>query len=317
MEAAEKKVDYPDEILDRALREAIKKAENYLTPFFAYDLDEIYQIHWDWETGGGMDQDTSTLSADQLFDEIQEGGVRKSGYCNTSLYLPYGTYVVTEQQPQYAGFEYEKNLLDFKNKHYKTDLPKEVILPSIQTDLEEKYYYNSSLSQAEMERKYHIRFNPEDHVIYAHNYEGDFEIYKYGMDIGAVSNGVPKTPGKGDYFALTQNPYKPYQNAYNENDNRMTETIDYYLTEGQSGGNGIGQIYRYSSLSEQKKADHKILSVHGVETAYDGRYAPMLVPWSVTTVEKGGKSEEEDFLKAGSEEREFGGFANAVFTNQF
>ncbi len=317
MEAAEKKVDYPDEILDRALREAIKKAENYLIPFFAYDLDEIYQIHWDWETGGGMDQDTSTLSADLLFDEIQEGGVRQSGYCGTSVYLPYGTYVVTEQQPQYAGFEYGKNLQDFKNKHYKTDLPKEVILPSIQTDLKEKYYYNSSLSQAEMERKYHIRFNPEDHVIYAHNYEGDFEIYKYGMDIGAVSNGVPKTPGKGDYFTLTQNPYKPYQNAYNENDNRMTETVDYYLTEGQSGRNGIGQIYRYSSLSEQKKANHKMLSVHGVETAYDGRYAPMLVPWSVTTMGKRGKSEEEDFLKTGSKEREFGGFAKAIFTNRF
>ena len=68
-QAAEGKADYPDEIYDRALWEAVKKAENYLKPFFMYDLDEIYAILWDGEEHGGSDKDASTLSADSLSRE--------------------------------------------------------------------------------------------------------------------------------------------------------------------------------------------------------------------------------------------------------
>lgn len=55
---------FTDELLDCGMREAIEKAQNYLKPFFAYDLDELYAIAWDEEAGGGADGDLTTLSAD-------------------------------------------------------------------------------------------------------------------------------------------------------------------------------------------------------------------------------------------------------------
>lgn len=42
--------------------------------------------------------------------------------------LPYGTYVVVEQQPKYAW------LKDWKNRHYETDRPKEIKLPAVYAD---------------------------------------------------------------------------------------------------------------------------------------------------------------------------------------
>ena len=58
-------VKYSDQLYDEALWEAIKKAENYLKPFFAYDLDAIYAVKWDTDTDGGKDKDKTTLSADE------------------------------------------------------------------------------------------------------------------------------------------------------------------------------------------------------------------------------------------------------------
>ncbi|MFR5731832.1 MAG: hypothetical protein ACLUD2_07675 [Clostridium sp.] len=55
---------FSDEILDRAMREAMVKAQNYLKPFFAYDLDALYAIAWDEAPGGGADGDPATLSVD-------------------------------------------------------------------------------------------------------------------------------------------------------------------------------------------------------------------------------------------------------------
>ena len=332
-QAAEGKADYPDEIYDRALWEAVKKAENYLKPFFMYDLDEIYAILWDGEEHGGSDKDASTLSADSL---SREG----DGYYGISAYLPYGTYVVSEQQPKYSGSEYGKNLKDFKNKHYQIDKPKEISLPAVYDGQEGKeeffdrlngyYCYDASMLQSELERKYRIRFNQEDHVIQAHNHHGDFEIYKYGMDISRITNGIPQNPGKQDYFALTQNPYKPYKNYYNPADNRTAEKVEYYLSEGKTGQKGIAPDYRYSSVSEHGKTADNVLhfggistennvpgiwyqdqvaAMHGVQTAYDGLYAPMLIPWSIKAPAMsegdiaGGKDEktgESDYIGLGN-----------------
>ena len=78
---------FTDELLDCGMREAIEKAQNYLKPFFAYDLDELYAIAWDEEAGGGADGDLTTLSADVL--NQSEGQV--SEYYGISAMLPYGT----------------------------------------------------------------------------------------------------------------------------------------------------------------------------------------------------------------------------------
>lgn len=40
-----------------------------------------------------------------------------------SEYLPYGTYVLAEQQP------FKAQWMDFENRHYRIDPPKEIVLP--------------------------------------------------------------------------------------------------------------------------------------------------------------------------------------------
>lgn len=150
---------YADELYDHALAEAIKKAENYLKPFFSYDLDEIYAIAWDGEAHGGTDHDPTTLSADTLCGETAYGA--DGYYFGVSAYLPYGTYVVVEQQPQ------ETVAGDLKNRHYRTDEPKEVILPSVYASYEDSqsdpevwnpyYRYDAGMTAEQMQARYQIR----------------------------------------------------------------------------------------------------------------------------------------------------------------
>ena len=82
-------VPYDDYIHDYALFLAIRKAYNYLRPFYENDLDTIYSVEWDSAANGGNDQDVTTLSVDNHED---------GGFYNTSAYLPYGTYVIVEQR---------------------------------------------------------------------------------------------------------------------------------------------------------------------------------------------------------------------------
>ncbi len=269
---------FSDEILDRGMRKAIEKAEDYLKPFFAYDLDALYAIAWDEEEDGGADKDQTTLSADMA--EVSEDGQTVSAYYGISAMLPYGTYVVVEQQPRYAS------LSDFKNRHYEIDQPKEIELPAAYTDeagareypgvLDPFYRYQASLAAAEQEKHYQIRFREESRVVQGHSDRGDFKVYPYGWTSDPESNHV------------------------------MTN---------QSGGVGMSldqSACRYSSVSEQAcVADHvaypegtktednvpgtwyqdRVLAMQGSQTAYDGRYAPMLVPYSVIGEADGGSDD--------------------------
>ena len=179
---------FTDELLDCGMREAIEKAQNYLKPFFAYDLDELYAIAWDEEAGGGADGDLTTLSADVL--NQSEGQV--SEYYGISAMLPYGTYVVVEQQPKYAW------LKDWKNRHYETDRPKEIELPAVYADeagaqaspgvLDPFYRYQASFSAAQLEQRYQIRFLEESRVLQAHSDRGDFEIFPYGLTAASAAH---------------------------------------------------------------------------------------------------------------------------------
>ena len=333
------KVAYSDEMYDEALRNAITKAENYLKPFFSYDLDEIYAIAWDSAENGGSDNNQTTLSADTLNGDANLAS--EGYYFGTSKYLPYGTYVVVEQQPKYD------NLEDFKNKHYQIDKPREVELPAVYASYDgsqespEEYnsYYNydANISQSEMERKYKIRFNEETlHRIKGRNAEGDFEVYKYGMDIDRINNGT-KTPQAGDYFALTQDVFKPYKNYYNAQDDRTTGDVPYYLTEGLSGKEKVSKYYRYSSVAENagtandvaypggtKTEDNvpgiqykdNVKTMQGVKTAYDGKYASMLVPWTVVASDNQ-TSEITDVAVSATGESSYKGFSYTKFRNRF
>lgn len=122
--ANDEAVTYQDEIYDKALYQAILQAEEYLAPFFNYDLDFIYAVLWDSEKDGGIDGDWSTLSADQI-EEVEENLEYAFG---VSEYLPYGTYMVVEQQP------YKAEWRDLKNRHFTIDTPKEIALPLYSED---------------------------------------------------------------------------------------------------------------------------------------------------------------------------------------
>ena len=184
--------NYGDAVYDEALNKAIVKAENYLKPFFKYDLDKIYALSWDSELAGGKDTDLTTLSADLMNgDETY----------NYSVYLPYGEYIVVEQQPTYVGPS-AAAFNDFLNKHYSIDRPKEVKVPSlyeagISNAATDNYdtIYTFDISKGNetwATKDYLIRFGEEwnqngtganSHVIRAHSYYGDFEVYPYGLDV--------------------------------------------------------------------------------------------------------------------------------------
>jgi uncharacterized surface anchored protein len=330
---------YSDEVYDKALSEAIRKAENYLKPFFAHDLDRIYSIEWDSAQDGGSDTDLTTLSADTLYGDVS--GSSDGYYFATSKYLPYGTYVVAEQQPKFS------NLGDLKNKHYQIDKPREVFLPSVYADYDgsqatpevtNNYYnYSASITQPDMESKFKIRFNEESiNVIKGRNAEGDFEVYKYGMDIDNIRNGSTGT-GSGDYFALSQNGFKPYKNYYNEQDNRTTGNVPYYLSEGLSGREAVSKYYRYSSVTENKgiandvpfpggtitesndagiQYKDNVTTMQGVQIAYDGKYAPMLVPWTVVASDNA-VTEIADSALSPNGESSYKGFGYTKFRNSF
>lgn len=69
---------YPDEQYDHALFFAIQKAEEYLQPFFRYDLGKIYAIAWDSEEDGGPDGDQTTLT-----DSKEKWGDKGRGSCGS------------------------------------------------------------------------------------------------------------------------------------------------------------------------------------------------------------------------------------------
>ena len=327
-ESATGRNTYSDEVYDKALSEAIKKAENYLKPFFSYDIDRIYSIEWDSAQEGGADKDLTTLSADTLFGDT--AGNSDGYYFATSKYLPYGTYVVAEQQPKYS------NLGDLKNKHYQIDKPREVSLPSVYADYDgsqatpevtNNYYnYSAGSTQPDMESKYKIRFNEESvNIIKGRNADGDFEVYKYGMDIDNIRNGITGT-GSGDYFALSQNGFKPYKNYYNEQDNRISGNVPYYLSEGLSGRDAVSKYYRFSSVAENKgiandvpfpgQYKDNVATMQGAQIAYDGNYAPMLVPWTVVASDNA-VTEVADSALTPNGESSYKGFGYTKFNNKF
>lgn len=311
------KETYQDEIYDKALSEAIKKAENYLKPFFIYDLDEIYAINWDSEKNGGADQDHSTLAANQ----------EQEAYCyGVSAYLPYGVYVAVEQQPSRA------DLGDLYNKHYQIDKPKEIQVPSLyEAGGNEKspemyhpfYHYTASDTPEELEKKYQIRFNEEwnathtddlrNYVIRAQGNAGDYEIYKYGLNADRLSGEITYPGGSYLYqgFLIAQGGFRPYKDVY-EAGNPL---CDYKSNQE------IKNIYSYAALSEQAEVKDSVLyqnpsgfylkdgvkAMTGELTAYDGQYAAALVPFSVTE-----PAEEKTYDAA-----HFTGYADGKYRNRF
>lgn len=348
--------DYTEQVYDQALNAALEKAYNYLKPFFAYDLDEIYAVSWDSEAGGGKDQDKDTLSADQDGESYTYG---------LSCYLPYGTYVIVEQQPKYVG-EDEAAFNDFLNKHYQIDQPKEVMVPAVYEEgtetggsrkLNQAYQYDAHMPLVNQAGRYQIRFGEEwdgnggdqrQYVIRAHNNDGDFEVYKYGLEPDKLSGTISYEGESYGYrgYGITQEEFDPLKDYYNPihqaNGKPLTreqganENSHYYGDDGNKGvttANGetyeadaVEKRYHYGSVSEQAgrannvRFEHEMdgsgdngagavyrdaAAMQGVQTAYDGLYAPMLVPYSVV--------EPEDETQYAPSEME--GYADGTYRN--
>lgn len=344
-------MDYQEQVYDEALFNALEKAYNYLKPFYNNDLDTIYSVEWDTAENGGKDGDFTTLSADTLYNEDYYYGV--------SAYLPYGTYVIVEQQP------YTDSLDDFKNKHFKTDKPKEVILPAVYEEdgnlespeiFDDYYNYNSSDTPEQLAEKYLIRFNEEwadnhtddlrNYVIRAHNYDGNFEVYKYGLDVDKLVDTITYDGGSYDYagFNIIQDEYDPLKNYYND---PLVDTAHeggnsnaHYKADDQNKGiitanrthyrdDAIEKRYHYGSISENFGIANNVIYQHGTatddnnpsgfyfkdkvntmtgnQTAYEGKYASMLVPWTVAEPVDAGSYNSD----------EFNGFADTKFRNTF
>lgn len=328
-------MSYQEEVYDQALYNALEKAYNYLKPFYKYDLDTIYSVEWDSAESGGSDGDVTTLSADILYERngTSQGESKSGYYYGVSAYLPYGTYVLVEQQP------FREDLDDFDNKHYKTDMPKELILPAVYEEggnigspemFHAFYNYNTKDTPVDLAKKYMIRFNEEwaenhtddlrNYVIRAHGYDGDYEVYKYGLDADKLVSNITYDSGQYDYngYSITQGINDPLKDYYND---PLVDTAyeggnanSHYFADDKNKGtltangtyyadNAIEKRYHFGSISENAGMAKDVLyqlgnitddnnpsgfyfkdnvkTMTGNQTAYEGKYASMLVPWSV------------------------------------
>ena len=337
---------YQEENYDKALLQAILKAENYLKPFFTYDLDEIYSIAWDSEADGGSDRDRTTLAADTLQKPaVSKSGIQspagngletsKDGYFyGVSKYLPYGAYIAVEQQP------YSAKLGDFYNKHYKTDKPKEIILPALYEDggnvvspekLSDMYRYASTDTPEILQKKYHIRMNEEwskahtddlrNYVIRAHNQDGDFEVYKYGLAADKLTGKITYPGSDYSYqgFTVTQEAFDPYKDVYEgENaasdyrSNQKVEKYYHYASLSERAGTTDDVLFPYGPAADEDNPSgfyfkDGVKSITGALTGYDGLYFAALVPWSVT----------EPVNAADYNGAAFSGYADGKYRNTF
>ena len=368
-------IPYDDYIHDYALYYAIIKAYNYLRPFYENDLDTIYALPWDSAANGGNDKDTTTLSVD-----LHEEGA----FYNTSAYLPYGIYVIVEQTP--TNFSKDTGY-DLINRAFNIEKPKEVLVPSLYEDgdsgdtsdnYDTHYTFDITKTPAQLAASkadggkagYLIRFNEEwpdkdflassnlesgtcEYVIRSHSNDGDFEVYKYGIDAdksGSFGNHPAiKNADESSYeivgISITQSEFDPLKDYYGvahngeEKDGVMIEITE---QEGASGtqkdryksidkeinniqtANGsekydteaLAKRFYYASISEDNGKAPLVMfkggetddnnasgmyfkryvpSVTGELTAHEGKYAPMLVAWTITAPAAVDAYSSEDF----------------------
>ena len=331
---------YPDFVYDEALYQAILKAEEYLKPFFAYDLDDLYAIEWDSAENGGSDRDKTTLSADLVSNQKTDTAAdsdqdAKPGYYyGISKYLPYGTYVAVEQQPYSGALE------DFKNQHYRIDQPKEIEVPTVyeaggnllSPGKPSAYYqYDASASPETLAAKYQIRMNEEwgdtnqadlrEYVIRAHGQDGNYEIYKYGLDADKRQRTIAYPGGSYEYsgFSITQREMAPYKDIYlSENaksryrSNEKVERYYHYGSISEQAGWADSVEYPYGEKTDDNNPSgfyfkDRVRTLTGALTGFDGQYFQGLVPYSVT--EPAGESA---YDAAG-----FTGYADGKYRNTF
>ncbi len=222
---------------------------------------DTYAVEWDTDEYD-KDGDLTTLHASE-----------NSGsqlYYGTSARLPYGLYVVVEQIPD-----------ELVNKHYEIDEPKEIEVPyapqidsdgTVHDDTPSgEYVYWASKTPEELAAKYAIRFNEETNVIQAHNNDGDYEIYKYGLDWDVQ----PTTYGNETIG-------ERYKWSSTSEDAGTVDNI-YYKVDYDNDGNVI----------DYGVVKNGVATMAGKTRAINGKYSMALVPWSILDPVKGGIIDDE------------------------
>lgn len=160
-----------------------------------------------------------------------------------------------------------------------------------------------------------------DYVIRAHNRDGDFEVYKYGLAADKLTGKIAYPGGDYSYqgFTVTQEAFDPYKDVY-----ECENTASDYRSNQK-----VEKYYHYASLSEQAGTADDVFFLHGpadddnnpsgfyfkdgvktitgVRTGYDGLYFAALVPWSVTE-----PADAEEYSAAA-----FSGYADGKYRNTF
>ena len=257
-----------DAAYEKALLRAVKEAGSYLSVFTG--LDDRLAIAWDSDAGGGADNDVTTLQCN-----TRNG---KDDYYNHSIMLAYGTYIIVEQVPADVDRE-------LANRHFTRDYPREITLPFVpdigrdegtgEADVNYQtgspyFRYDSTDTPEDLIRKYKIRFNEETHIIQANGQDGGFEIYKYGLDKDV-------RPGR----SLTSQ--APYEEEYMDGGNNAVKGYYAgYTSQSEDAGIMYGVVYDgYETADGQLEVRDQVATMKGMRTAIDGKFASMLVPWTV------------------------------------
>ena len=235
---------------------------------------------------------------------------------------------------------YSGALEDFKNQHYRIDQPKEIEVPSVYeaggnlVSPEKKsadYRYDASASPETLAANYQIRMNEEwgdtnqadlrKYVIRAHGQDGNYEIYKYGLDADKRQGTISYPGGSYDYsgFSPAQREMAPYKDIYrSENANsryRSNEKVESYYRYGsvsEQAGWADSVEYPYGEKTDDNNPagfylkDH-VRTITGALTGFDGRYFQGLVPYSVT----------EPAAESAYDALGFTGYADGKYRNTF
>lgn len=258
-----------------------------------YDYTAFFKENPEYASSLALEWDTEKYDADGDMTTVHAnrgGGV--DDYWGQSRMLPYGVYVLVEQQPE-----------TIPQKHYAIDSPKEVEIPFVpQIDADgtvhdklpsPEYFYDSHMTPEELMEHFHIRFNEETHIIYAHNNDGDFQVFKYGLEPDS------KKDCQNDLVA-------GYYHYGSISEDAGTMDRVYYETYYDRDG----QITDYGVTLDS------VDTMSGVSTAVDRKYAKALVPWSVLDPRYGEVINDNGDIGNRDSGLEDGGFNFVAFANK-
>lgn len=162
-----------------------------------------------------------------------------------------------------------------------------------------EYLYDSHMTPETLTERHHIRFNEETHIIYAHNNDGDFEVFKYGLE----------------------------PDSRRDCQNDLVAAYYHYGSISEDAGVMDGVYYETYYDRDGRITDYGVTmdgvdTMTGISTAVDRKYAKALVPWSVLDPrygeiinDNGDIGNRDSGLEDGS--FNFVAFANKDFENEF